>query len=198
MKFFKLMTALFFLFFISDFALANQTYNIEQLNNMPVEAFIKSLSPVFENNTWPAEQAASLRPFKGFVDMYMALVSVIEKAGSDQQIRLIKSHPELVCKNLRSSHLPPFSVIEQASAGLSECSEKEASELEKLNKDYYKKFGFPFLLAVKNAAKQQIFSSMTSRMKNNRKMELDVALQQQYKIALLRLLDKVKEEKSVN
>lgn len=182
----------FALLLASNYAFSNQTYTIDELNDMTVDSYEKSLSAIFEDTTWPIVEAAKKRPFIGFVDMYINIVKIVENSGADKQLELIKSHPELACKTLRNNNIAILSQGEQSSAGLNECTEDEAKELAQLNASYSEKFGFPFLLAVKNASKEQIFTSVKMRMNNNPKTELDIALQQEYKIVLFRLLDQVK------
>lgn len=179
------------LLFSTAHAISNPVYTIDQINSMTPENYEKSFSAIFEDTTWPIVDSASKRPFTGFVDMYINIVDVVDKSGADKQLELINSHPQLACKKLRNDNIAALSQSEQSGAGLNECTENEAKELAALNKEYNEKFGFPFLLAVKNATKEQIFSSIKSRINNSKEMELKIALQQEYKIVLFRLLDKV-------
>ncbi|BBV03699.1 OHCU decarboxylase [Providencia rettgeri DSM 1131] len=175
----------------AHYVTASQVYNIDEVNKMSVNDYEKTFSNIFEDTTWPIVESASKRPFTGFVNMYIDLVNVVEKSGAEKQLELIKSHPQLACKNLRNNNIAALSQGEQSGAGLNECTEEEAKELAKLNKEYNEKFGFPFLLAVKKATKQQIFSSLKTRINNTRDLEFKIALQQEYKIVLFRLLDTV-------
>lgn len=178
--------------FSSHHAVASQTYTVDELNTMSATDFEHSLSSIFEDTTWPIAIVAKQRPFTGFVNMYIDIVNAVEQSGADKQLELIKSHPELACKNLRNDKIAAHSQNEQSGAGLNECTQAEASELAHLNQQYREKFGFPFLLAVKNATKAQIFSSLKTRMNNSKETELTIALQQEYKIVLFRLLEQVK------
>ncbi len=108
----------------------------------------KTFSNIFEDTTWPIVESASKRPFTGFVNMYIDLVNVVEKSGAEKQLELIKSHPQLACKNLRNNNIAALSQGEQSGAGLNECTEEEAKELAKLNKEYNENL-VSLLLAVK-------------------------------------------------
>ncbi|MGG4609699.1 2-oxo-4-hydroxy-4-carboxy-5-ureidoimidazoline decarboxylase [Providencia sp. Me31A] len=179
------------LLFSVNYATANPIYNIDEINKMSAENYEKAFSNIFEDTTWPIVESAAKRPFSGFVNMYMNIIDVVEKSSEEKQLELIKSHPQLACKNLRNDNAAALSQGEQSGAGLNECTDKEAKELAKLNKEYNEKFGFPFLLAVKKATKQQIFSALKTRINNTRDQEFKIALQQEYKIVLFRLLDTV-------
>ncbi|MCW2257610.1 2-oxo-4-hydroxy-4-carboxy-5-ureidoimidazoline decarboxylase [Providencia alcalifaciens] len=192
MQLIKLVSLLLSFLFCSNLALANQSYTIDELNKMTTADFKKSLSNIFEDTTWPIAFVAKQRPFTGFVNMYIDIINAVENSTPEKQLELIKSHPELACKNLRNANIAALSQGEQAGSGLNQCTAAEAQELARLNKEYVEKFGFPFLLAIKNASKEQIFTSIKARMSNSKQSEFQTALQQEYKIVLFRLLDQVK------
>ena len=60
-------------------------------------------------------------------------------------------------------------------------------EFKNLNNKYKKKFGFPFILAVKGKDKVEILDEFKKRILNNKNDEFDEALTQVIKIANLRL-----------
>ena len=72
-------------------------------------------------------------------------------------------------------------------AKLNDCSKEELEEFERLNADYKKKFGFPFIIAVKGKNKSEILNNFRHRIKNNFKIEFDEAKIQVKKIASARL-----------
>ena len=57
---------------------------------------------------------------------------------------------------------------------------------------YRKNFGFPFILAVRHATKDTIFSAIMGRMNNPKEVEVVTALEQIHKIAWMRILTKLK------
>ena len=78
---------------------------------------------------------------------------------------------------------------EQASAKLNECSEEEYEEFKKLNIEYKKKFGFPFIIAVKGKNKNEILNNFKKRIQNDLNSEFIEAKNQVKKIASFRLKD---------
>ena len=58
----------------------------------------------------------------------------------------------LIANKTKISSLTIDSFKEQTNAGLDQCTEAEFNEFKKLNNNY-KKFGFPFILAVKDKSK---------------------------------------------
>ena len=69
--------------------------------------------------------------------------------------------------------------------GLDQCTEEEFKEFGKLN-DSYKKFGFPFILAVKGKTKIEILNNFKKRISSDPETEFDEAIKQVKLIASLR------------
>ena len=85
--------------------------------------------------------------------------------------------------------LSGYSRAEQANAGLQKASAEERAELERLNRDYEQKFGFPFILAVRNASLGTILASCRARIGAEAEAEFDESLRQVFRIAGFRLAD---------
>ena len=78
-----------------------------------------------------------------------ALVEVVREAPREQQLALIRAHPELAGKAMVAKTLTAESTHEQGKAGLTDCTPEEFARIQQLNADYNAKFGFPFILAVR-------------------------------------------------
>jgi OHCU decarboxylase len=78
---------------------------------------------------------------------------------------------------------------EQAGAGIGAASPAERTELSTLNTAYERRFGFPFILAVKNATLPEILASCRSRIGADAATEFAEALRQVFRIAEFRLAD---------
>ncbi|RKS87410.1 2-oxo-4-hydroxy-4-carboxy-5-ureidoimidazoline decarboxylase [Orbus hercynius] len=167
-------------------------YRIQDINNMTDTVYIETFRPLFNDNTWIIEESSKKRPFMGFEDMLQAILNVIKATDQQTQIKLITGHPDLACKSMRAAGIAATSQSEQTKSGLNECTEEEASRLQLLNQQYKDKFGFPFLLAVKGYNKDDIFVEMQQRITNDPDTEFNIAMQQYYKVRLLRMLDLVK------
>jgi OHCU decarboxylase len=76
---------------------------------------------------------------------------------------------------------------EQNNAELNQCTKEELEEFVKLNKDYKKKFNFPFIIAVSGKNKSEILDNFRKRIKNDKNTEFKEAIRQVKKIASLRL-----------
>jgi OHCU decarboxylase len=108
-------------------------------------------------------------------------------SDNDLQDNLIVAHPMLAGKKAQNNQLTDFSTTEQKSAGLGDCTDSEIRLFEELNNEYFSKFNFPFIMAVKEKNKSDIILSFKERKENSRLDERSNALNEINKIAWLRI-----------
>jgi len=162
---------------------------IEDINSLGPGQFATLLGGVFENSPWVAEEAWSRRPFSSVEELHGAMCAVVQLAGVERQEKLINAHPDLVGSAARLGTLTPESAREQSSAGLDRLSAEEISQFEKLNKAYRDKFGFPFVICVRENKKDAVIEGFSYRISNSREDEVERALEEIAKIARLRLME---------
>ena len=158
---------------------------INKINKLPKSEFIKVFANIFENAIWIAEKLYNQKPFDNFEELSSKMLNIFETAKKEKQLKILKDHPDLANKTKISS-LTPDSLKEQKGAGLDQCTEEEFNEFKKLN-DSYKKFGFPFILAVKGKTKTEILNNFRARIYSDPKTEFNEAIKQVKQIATLRL-----------
>ena len=158
---------------------------INKINKLSKSEFIKVFANIFENARWIAEELYDQKPFDNFEELSSKILDIFETTTRDKQLKILNAHPDLANKT-KISLLTPDSLKEQTSAGLDQCTEEEFSEFKKLN-DTYKKFGFPFILAVKGKTKIEILNNFRKRIFSDPKIEFDEAVKQVKQIASLRL-----------
>jgi len=113
------------------------------------------------------------------------ILNIFETATKEKQLKILNAHPDLANK-AKISLLTPDSLKEQASARLDQCTEEEFNEFKKLN-GTYKKFGFPFILAIKGKTKIEVLNNFRKRISSDPEIEFDEAVKQVKQIASLRL-----------
>ena len=123
---------------------------INNINKLPKTQFIKLFANIFENSRFVAEALYNKKGdgFNDFEDLTKKMMNIFENASREQKLKIFNSHPDLADKTKIGS-LTTNSRNEQNNAGLDQCSEKEFEEFRNLNSRYKKKFGFPFIYAVK-------------------------------------------------
>ena len=110
-------------------------------------------------------------------------------AKKEKKIALLRAHPDLAGKLAINNDLTAASQSEQSNADLSNCSPEEFDLFKTLNTRYNKKFGFPFILAVRGYHRVKILEIFKNRINNDIESEFDEAMKQVHRIALLRLKD---------
>jgi OHCU decarboxylase len=114
---------------------------------------------------------------------------VFRAASEEKRLGVLKAHPDLAGKLAAARRLTPESTSEQASAGLDALTDEERTAFTALNAAYTAKFGFPFIIAVRDHDKAGILAAFRRRADNSREDEFAEACRQVERIAELRLLD---------
>ena len=108
---------------------------------------------------------------------------IFQNSKKEEHLKILNAHPYLAIEK----RLTKDSANEQNNANLDQCSDKEFEEFQKLNEEYKKKFGFPFIIAVKGKNKYEILENFKKRIKNEKNIEFEEAKNQVKKIASFRL-----------
>ena len=159
---------------------------INKINKLSQSEFIKVFANIFENSIWIAEELYKQKPFINFEELSLKMLDIFENASKKKQLIILNAHPDLADRTKISS-LTPNSKKEQSNVGLDQCTEEEFKEFKNLNDKYKKKFGFPFIFAVKNKSKKEILSNFRQRVSYDISVEFVEAKKQVKKIATLRL-----------
>ena len=158
---------------------------INKINKLPQSEFIKVFANIFENARWIAEELYKQKPFEDFDELSSKMMNIFDMSSKEKKLKILSDHPDLGNKTKISS-LTPDSLKEQKNAGLDQCTKEEFNEFKKLN-DAYKKFGFPFIFAVKDKSKIEILNNFRTRINSKPQIEFEEAIRQVKKIASLRL-----------
>ena len=142
------------------------------------------MTALFEHSPW-VEARADARPSSG--DRHADLMAVMYDAAPEEQLALIRAHPELAGKAAVDGTLTEASAAEQASVGLDRLTQAEFDRFHALNAAYRDKFGFPFIICVRLTDKAGILAAMERRLGNDRDAEIAEALAQIGEIVRLRL-----------
>ena len=146
---------------------------LEEVNALGKAEFVARLGGVFEHSPWIAERAWHKRPFRSIDELHRAMLDAA--ASRDEKLELARAHPELA----GGEALTVASTSEQARLGFNALSRKELEEMNRLNRSYRDKFGFPCIVALRlHADRQSVMAEMKRRLENDAGTELDKALEQ--------------------
>jgi len=163
----------------------------QELAQDSAEKFLKTFKNLYEHSPWFVEQSLESvlanEKYNSLKAFHQLLCEIMLSSNHDLQDNLIIAHPLLAGKKAQNNELTDFSTTEQKSAGLNDCTEDEIKLFEKLNEEYFEKFNFPFIMAVKEKKKSEIITSFLERKNNTRDQERTNALNEINKIAWLRI-----------
>ena len=170
---------------------AGMLLSIDDLNGMAVPDFTASFGDVAEHSPWVAERAAGARPFADRDAIVDAFAAVLRGAALDEQLAVLRAHPDLAGRAAVSGDLSEDSRREQAGAGLDRLTPEEFERFTALNAAYKERFEIPFIFAVKGASKAMILAAFEERLANGPEEELGNAIDNVCRIMRFRIEDRV-------
>jgi len=162
--------------------------SVDKVNNLRKSDFISIFGNVFEKTQWIAEKAYNSKPYKNLEELFSKMMEIFENSKKEKHLEILNAHPDLAIEK----KLTEDSRNEQKNASLNQCTNEEFVEFRKLNNEYKKKFGFPFIIAVKGKNKEEILNNFRQRLTNNINLEFEEAKKQVKKIASFRLSEIIK------
>ena len=162
--------------------------SIDKFNKLSKPEFISIFGNVFEKTEWIAERCYDSKPYNNIDELFLKMMEVFEETEKEKHLEILNAHPNLAVEK----KLTEDSKNEQKNANFNQCNDAEFIEFKKLNEEYKKKFGFPFIIAVKGKNKEEILNSFRQRITNNINLEFEEAKKQVKKIASFRLSEIIK------
>lgn len=166
---------------------------LSRLNSCSANEFVAICGRFFEHSPWIAERTASRRPFASLDELHRELCATVAAASREEKLSLIRAHPDLVGKLAETNALTAESTSEQRAAGLIHLSAEERQQFRDYNAAYWQKFGFPFVICARENKKEAILDAFPRRRAGSVEEEIQTALAEIGKIAMLRLIDAVEE-----
>ena len=157
--------------------------SIDKFNKLSKPEFISIFGNVFEKTEWIAERCYDSKPYSNIDELFLKMMEVFENTEKEKHLEILNAHPNLAVEK----KLTEDSKNEQKSASLNQCNDAEFIEFKKLNEEYKKKFGFPFIIAVKGRSRKEILLNFKKRISCDKKIEYEEAIIQVKQIANLRI-----------
>ncbi|MEP9368342.1 2-oxo-4-hydroxy-4-carboxy-5-ureidoimidazoline decarboxylase [Xanthobacter sp. VNH20] len=165
--------------------------DLATLNDASDAEFVATLAPVFEHSPWVAREVASARPFPTLTVLHRAMMATLSALDREALVTFLRVHPPLSPESLRGGTTPE-SIAEQSALGIATLDAAAAARLEALNAAYEKRFGFPFILAVRKASLDTLFATFERRLAASDEVERAEALEEISAISWMRLMDLVR------
>ena len=152
------------------------------------DQFVDRYGGIYEHSAWVAEETyATAVDVADTNKLAIIFAGCVNEASYDRKLTLIRAHPDLAGKAAVAGDLTEESTAEQSSAGIEKCTPEEYEQFQSLNTRYKEKFGFPFVMAVRNSNRSDILGAFARRLQNDKETEFATAIAEIHKIARLRL-----------
>jgi 2-oxo-4-hydroxy-4-carboxy--5-ureidoimidazoline (OHCU) decarboxylase len=138
------------------------------VHDLPRQLTAEQLAELFEGRTTLVERLAALD------DPLASAGEVIAELNEDEKLEALNAHPAIGAKRLSAR-----SASEQGS----DDDPETLAELERLNAEYERRFGFRFVVFVNRRPKSEIVPILRERLERTRDEELDTAVQELVAIA---------------
>jgi 2-oxo-4-hydroxy-4-carboxy--5-ureidoimidazoline (OHCU) decarboxylase len=138
------------------------------VHDLPRQLTADELAELFEGRTRLVEKLARRD------DPLASADEVIAELNEDEKLEALNAHPAIGAKNLSAR-----SAAEQGG----DDDPETLAELERLNAEYERQFGFRFVVFVNRRPKREIVPILRERLGRTREQELDTAVQELIAIA---------------
>jgi 2-oxo-4-hydroxy-4-carboxy-5-ureidoimidazoline decarboxylase len=173
--------------------------SVKELLVQPPDFMLSLLGGIYEHSPWVAEifiqqqgqQVDSKKEMSTVTELATTLRAIVDGSSREEKLTLLQAHPDLCEKVEKMKELTVESQQEQSKAGLQTMEGDELQKFKEMNASYKDKFGFPFILAVRNASKYTVLSALEGRILHSVEQEFVTAMAQVHKIAWMRLLTKL-------
>ena len=113
--------------------MSDEVLTLARLNSAPHKDFVGLLAGIYERSPWVSERAWPRGPFLTLAQLKRTLVEVVTEADGDEQLALLRSHPELAGKAMVAGTMTAESSHEQGRVGLTACTPAELARIATLN-----------------------------------------------------------------
>ncbi|KAM9337258.1 2-oxo-4-hydroxy-4-carboxy-5-ureidoimidazoline decarboxylase [Symphorus nematophorus] len=161
--------------------------DIATVNALPYEDFVNIFGNVVEKCPIITAAVWSRRPFMNMTALEAAISEFIDALPESGKEGILRCHPDLAGRDLKSGSLTRESQEEQRGAGMDALNSAEASRMARLNEEYKERFGFPFVICARMNDKANILRQLSARCQNERAVERARGIEEVKKICQLRL-----------
>lgn len=159
-------------------------------SQMDETSFVECFGGVYEYSPWIATrtwQRGLTTQEDTVIGLSEAMMGVVDVAERDLLMQLINAHPDLAGRAALSGELTEESSAEQSGAGIDNCTVEEFAKFQKYNSQYKNRFGFPFIMAVKESNRHKILAAFSERLEHGTEREFKQAIVEINKIARFRI-----------
>ena len=145
-------------------------HNVAALDAVAPDAFVATAGPWFEGAPRFLARLAAARPFRDEPTLFARAAEIALTMPEDEQLELINAHPRLGA--------PPASVsaASHREQGYDRETTAAIADLERLNADYERQFGYRFCVFVNGRSRPDLVPVLEAALTADREAEIRRAL----------------------
>ena len=152
---------------------------LEEANALGESEFVERFGGVFEHSPWVAKRAWHKKPFGSLDALHAAMMRAVAAANKEEQLALVRAHPELAGAEAEEGALSADSSSEQDRLGFLKLTHEELEAMQRLNQRYRERHGFPCIVALRlHATRESVLAEMSRRIETESQVEFKAALEQ--------------------
>ncbi len=160
---------------------------LEQFHSLSNQEVSQLLADCNASETWCARVVAA-RPFNDINALKTAATASWQNLSEQDYLQAFEAHPMIGdVDSLRKKYASTKAMASGEQSGAAVADEKTLSELSVLNKTYFEKFGFIFIVFATGKSAAEMLDLLKQRIGNSRAEEIQNAAAEQLKITLLRI-----------
>lgn len=162
---------------------------VAELDELPPDAFVAAVTPLFEGAPRFLRRLAGLRPFGSHDALFARAEELALTLPEDEAIELVTAHPRLGAPPAAVSALSfreqGYDREQAASGPADETARRDglAAELDRLNDAYEERFGFRYCVFVAGRSREELLPGFEAALAADRDDELRRALVDVVRIA---------------
>lgn len=158
--------------------------SLEDINAMDRDTFVATLRPLFNQQTWPLEDAWESRPFANVSDLREAIQIAVLTAPTAQRDELIHDYPDMASLLLASATESHTVSADRGSIGLDELDDIQSERIIEVSNAYRERFHMPYVAYLAtNDTVEKVIDTGVRRLANSDEQEHRVALSEIIEIA---------------
>lgn len=140
------------------------------------------------------KEMSELYPFKSEEKLFEEAERIWFGLNETDWLEAFLYHPKIgKIDSLKEKYSSSKHLAENEQAGVNDASEETLLELAGLNNEYEKKFGYIFIVCATGKSAEEMLDIIRSRIENEKKKEILIAMKEQSKITKIRL-NKIKDK----
>ncbi len=161
--------------------------NLNEFNSLDSQSAYNHMMKCCTSTNWCASMV-NARPFKNSEELYTTADEIWSQCSEKDFLEAFEGHPKIGdVTSLREKYKNTLDDASHEQSGVNSATEEILQELSLCNEQYFKRYGFIFIVCATGKSAMEMLVILKSRLNNDREKEINIAANEQAKITQIRL-----------